>query len=338
MFQSRLPPAVNEISDYFDIVFFPRFKTFAIVENKSVVLQWDELVVDASLAWLIVRNGLWTIWVAVLVEASCPAHRFFHSECMVDQRWLTDASLLKVCRQHWPENGASNIPFLPPKFETLGVSSSRMALYDCSDSPRTLPKYFGSGRPELKGFARRDRLLSLLIYELNLDTYFSCCIPRKVDNNPDILVKLVVFYACEVEFMSDQGENGIIVVTLSIACTIHTEHVIQVENDVFILGLHPKPCLVPHMQGKCILMRKFTTTNKKNQLRICVGIKYTHGRRKCSSPTLSCFMFHWRMRQLTDLYFSRLYIRSRLAEIDSDTYWIYSAGLMILRNDKNWVP
>jgi hypothetical protein len=39
MFQSRLPPAVNEISDYFDIVFFPRFKTFAIVENKSVVLQ-----------------------------------------------------------------------------------------------------------------------------------------------------------------------------------------------------------------------------------------------------------------------------------------------------------
>jgi hypothetical protein len=39
IFQSgHLSPAVNEISDYFEVVFFPWLKAFAIVEDKFVVL------------------------------------------------------------------------------------------------------------------------------------------------------------------------------------------------------------------------------------------------------------------------------------------------------------
>jgi hypothetical protein len=36
----------------------------------------------------------------------------------------------------------------------------------------------------------------------DVDTYFGCCI-RKVDDDPGFFMKLVVFYASEVEFMSD---------------------------------------------------------------------------------------------------------------------------------------
>jgi hypothetical protein len=32
-------PTINEILDYFEVVFFPWFKAFAIVENKLVVLR-----------------------------------------------------------------------------------------------------------------------------------------------------------------------------------------------------------------------------------------------------------------------------------------------------------
>jgi hypothetical protein len=37
----------------------------------------------------------------------------------------------------------------------------------------------------------------------DVDPYFGCCIPRKVDDDPDFLMDLSVFYACEVEPMSD---------------------------------------------------------------------------------------------------------------------------------------
>jgi hypothetical protein len=54
MFQSRhVPPTVDEISDYFEVVFFPWFKTFAVM-NKLVVLRRDELMVDISIAWHVV--------------------------------------------------------------------------------------------------------------------------------------------------------------------------------------------------------------------------------------------------------------------------------------------
>jgi hypothetical protein len=33
---------------------------------------------------------------------------------------------------------------------------------------------------------------------------------------------------------------------LSFSCTTHAEHIIRFENNVFVLALHPKPCLVPH--------------------------------------------------------------------------------------------
>jgi hypothetical protein len=36
---SHVLPTVNEISDYFEVVFFSWFKTFAIMENKLVVLR-----------------------------------------------------------------------------------------------------------------------------------------------------------------------------------------------------------------------------------------------------------------------------------------------------------
>jgi hypothetical protein len=40
MFRSRhVPPTINEISDYFKVVFVPWFKTFAVVENKPVILR-----------------------------------------------------------------------------------------------------------------------------------------------------------------------------------------------------------------------------------------------------------------------------------------------------------
>jgi predicted ATP-grasp superfamily ATP-dependent carboligase len=40
VFQIRLcSPLVNEISDCFEVVFRPWFKTFAIVENKPIVLR-----------------------------------------------------------------------------------------------------------------------------------------------------------------------------------------------------------------------------------------------------------------------------------------------------------
>jgi hypothetical protein len=100
------------------------------MENKLVVLRWDELMVDAGIAWLIVRSDLLTGWLAVLVEVSCSTYRFFHSKYVVDKWWLADATLLEVPCQHWPEIGESQIPFLSPKFGTLGAWTSKMALYD----------------------------------------------------------------------------------------------------------------------------------------------------------------------------------------------------------------
>jgi hypothetical protein len=55
----HVSPAFNELPYYIDIVFFACFKTFAIVENKPVVLWWDELGVDVHLASFEIRSQLW---------------------------------------------------------------------------------------------------------------------------------------------------------------------------------------------------------------------------------------------------------------------------------------
>jgi hypothetical protein len=49
----------NEISNNFQVVLLARFKTFAIVKNKSVVLWWDKLVVDVGIASRIMESNLW---------------------------------------------------------------------------------------------------------------------------------------------------------------------------------------------------------------------------------------------------------------------------------------
>jgi hypothetical protein len=52
------------------------------------------------------------------------------------------------------------------RIRNLGSVNFEMTPYDYPDSPRTLLKYFGSGRSELKAFSGRGELFSLLIYDL----------------------------------------------------------------------------------------------------------------------------------------------------------------------------
>jgi hypothetical protein len=45
-----------------------------------------------------------------------------------------------------------------------------------------------------------------------MDPYFGCCIPGKVDDDPDFVMKLGVFYTCEVDSVSDYGENVMVII------------------------------------------------------------------------------------------------------------------------------
>lgn len=191
-----------------------------------------------------------TVWVVVLVETSCSAHRCLHSEYAVDQCWLADASLLQACRQHWPEIGESQIPFLQPEFGTLGVSTSRMALSDHPDSPGTPLKYFGSGRWELKAFIGRAKLLSLLIYDLD-----------EFDAGRGSLLQLLYswkgwwwswyFYEtwCKLrmwgwvrKWLRRECDDSCFT-SSKFACTIRMENVICFENSPFC----------PHLQAKALV-------------------------------------------------------------------------------------
>jgi hypothetical protein len=63
-----------------------------------------------------------------------------------------------------------------------------------------------------------------------------------------------------------------------------------------------------------------------HQVGTVVEVEPLHGRRKRLSQNLSCPVLDWRGRRQTDPYIHRLYILFRIAEIDSDTYWIDSAS------------
>jgi hypothetical protein len=159
----------------------------------------------------------------------------------------------------------------------------------------------------------------------DMEPYFGCWIPRKFDDEDDVVMNLVVFCAFDIESMSDQGGGTIrIVFTLSLSCTTCAEHVFRFENNVFIL--HSIPSLIPHMQGKCIPKRKFPMIKQNSQVGTFVEVESLHGRRKHLSQNLSCPALDWRGRRQTDPYIDRLYILFRIAGIDSDTYWIYSVS------------
>jgi len=55
-----------------------------------------------------------------------------------------------------------------------------------------------------------------------MDPYFGCCIPGKVDDDPDFVMKLGVFYTCEVDSVSDYGENVMIIVLPCLSLALYT--------------------------------------------------------------------------------------------------------------------
>jgi hypothetical protein len=156
-----------------------------------------------------------------------------------------------------------------------------------------------------------------------MDPYFGCWIPGKVDDDPDFVMKLGVFYTCEVDSVSDYGENVIIIVLPCLSLALYTR---ETSSGLKIMSL----CLVciPSHFLYCICKENISPWGSSlrqdavaTQARTCVKVEYLHGWRKRPSQNFSCFMFNWRT-QLANSYFSKLYIRSRLAEIDSDTYWM----------------
>jgi hypothetical protein len=46
----------------------------------------------------------------------------------------------------------------------------------------------------------------------DVDPYFGCCIARKVDDDPDFVMILSIFYTGEVESVSDYGENVMVII------------------------------------------------------------------------------------------------------------------------------
>jgi len=70
IFQRLITPTFDEFSHFVEVVFIACFKAIAVMENKSVVLWRDELVVDVRLASCEIRCQLWTTSMAPHVIAS----------------------------------------------------------------------------------------------------------------------------------------------------------------------------------------------------------------------------------------------------------------------------